>query len=56
MMGEPQYDEAFRAVFRVYLIAPPVICARCGMTLVMHAARAFIGESDEHIFMELSFN
>ena len=55
-MGEPQYDEAFRAVFKVYFAATPEICARCGMTLIVHAARAFIGESDEHIFMELSVN
>jgi hypothetical protein len=54
--GDPEYDRTFRNVWRVYLASPPEICARCGMTLPMHAALAFIEESDGHIFMELSVN
>jgi hypothetical protein len=56
MMGDPKYDLAFRSVFKVYLTSPPEICARCAQTLPVHAALAFIDESDGHIFMELNRN
>jgi hypothetical protein len=56
MMGDPTYDKTFREMFKVYLAAPPEICARCAQTLPIHAALAFIGESDGHIFMELNRN
>jgi hypothetical protein len=56
MMGDPTYDKTFRKVFKVYLASPPAICARCGMRLPVHAALAFIDESDGHIFMELNRN
>lgn len=55
--GDPEYDLAFRDVFKGYLASPPKIYARCGMTLPVHAALAFIGELDDgHVFTEMSPN
>jgi hypothetical protein len=55
--GDPEYDQAFRNVFRMYLSSPPAICARCAQTLPVHAALAFIGDLDDgHLFEEMNQN
>lgn len=53
--GDPEYDAAFREVFRTILLAPPEVCARCARTFATHIRDAYLDGID-HDFEALNVN